>query len=146
MDPDYHTNLAAELGIKTLIGQKALEQALEDAKNLDQRVQSGEKVGADPKGEAGKKKCPMHLLPPFAIKQTAWVHGLGARKYGPWNWRKDKVEAMTYVGAILRHLAEWSERQDNDPESGFSHLAHIAASCNILMDAENQGSLIDNRP
>lgn len=101
---------------------------------------------ADPKGEAGKVKCPMQLLPPFALVQTAWVHGLGAEKYGAWNWRRNQVEAMTYVGAILRHLAAWTDGQDNDPESGRSHLAHIAASCNILMDAEHVGTLIDNRP
>jgi hypothetical protein len=103
-------------------------------------------MSADPKGEAGRQKCPMHLLPPFALTQTAWVHGLGAQKYGPWNWRENKVEAMTYVGAIHRHLAAWADGQNNDPESGISHLAHIAASCNILLDAGRAGTLLDNRP
>jgi hypothetical protein len=100
----------------------------------------------DPKGEAGKLKCPLHLLPPFAQTQTAWVLALGNRKYGPWNWRGAKVEAMTYVGAILRHMNAWASGEDIDPESGRSHLAHIAASCFILMDATDVGNLIDNRP
>lgn len=39
MDPDYHTNLAAELGIKTLIGQKALKLALENVQLLDRKQQ-----------------------------------------------------------------------------------------------------------
>lgn len=100
----------------------------------------------DPKGEAGKLKCPLHLLPPSALSQTAWVMALGARKYGPWNWRENKVEAMTYVGAILRHLNAWASGEDLDPESGYSHLAHISAGCNIIMDASHVGNLIDNRP
>jgi len=100
----------------------------------------------DPKGEAGKLKCPLHLLPPHALNQTAWVQALGARKYGPWNWRQNKVEAMTYVGAILRHMNAWASGEDDDPESGYSHLAHIAAGCNILMDASHVGNLVDNRP
>lgn len=101
----------------------------------------------DPKGEAGKLKCPLHLLPPAAMSQTAWVLALGAHKYGPWNWRGSKViEAMTYVGAIMRHLSAWTSGEDLDPESGKSHLAHIAASCSILMDATHVGNLIDNRP
>jgi hypothetical protein len=100
----------------------------------------------DPKGEAGKLKCPLHLLPPFAMMQTAWVLALGAIKYGPWNWLGNKVETMTYVGAIMRHLLAYVSGEDNDPESGKSHLAHISAGCCILMDADHVGNLIDNRP
>lgn len=99
----------------------------------------------DPKGAVGATKCPLHLLPPDALRETAWVHKLGAEKYGPFNWRTHHVNATTYVAAIMRHLMAWSEGEDLDPESGRSHLAHIAASANILMDAQKHGSLIDDR-
>lgn len=99
----------------------------------------------DPKGEAGKDKAPMELLPPVALTETAWVHGLGAAKYGRYNWRENRVKASTYVSAIMRHLAAWQQGEDIDPESGRSHLAHIAAGCNILMDAKNHGTLEDDR-
>ncbi len=39
MDSDYIPNLAAELGIKTLIGQKALKLALENVQMLDRKQQ-----------------------------------------------------------------------------------------------------------
>jgi len=39
MDPDYHDNLAAELGIKTEIGRKALKLALENVQLLDRKQQ-----------------------------------------------------------------------------------------------------------
>ena len=99
----------------------------------------------DPKGAAGAAKCPMHLLPAAALQETAWVHGHGAAKYGPWNWRESKVNAATYVAAIMRHLDAWREGEDLDPESGRSHLAHIAASVNILLDSQTHGCLIDDR-
>ena len=99
----------------------------------------------DPKGAVGATKCPMHLLPPAALREVAWVHGHGAEKYGPYNWRESKVNATTYVAAILRHLAAWSEGEDLDPESGRSHIAHVATSCNILIDAAACGKLIDDR-
>lgn len=103
-------------------------------------------TGADPKGKAGSLKAPMELLPPVALIETAWVHGLGAVKYRRYNWRDTKVNASTYVSAIMRHLMAYQSREDKDPESGRSHLAHIAAGCNILMDAAHHGTLIDDRP
>jgi hypothetical protein len=99
----------------------------------------------DPKGQAGSKKAPLGLVPPYAMEQTAWVHKLGAEKYGPWNWRETGVCATTYVNAILRHLNAWRDGEDLDPESGITHLAHIACSANILMDAEYCGKLQDDR-
>lgn len=99
----------------------------------------------DPKGAAGAKKCPLGLIPPYAMEQTAWVHKLGAVKYGPYNWRKTGVCASTYVHAIMRHLNAWRDGEDLDPESGISHIAHIAASCNILLDAQKCETLDDDR-
>ena len=103
-------------------------------------------AGSDPKGEIGKTKAPMWLLPPVALRAISWVHGLGSNKYGPWNWRKTKVCASTYISAIHRHLAAWHEREDTDEESGQSHLAHIGACCNILLDAQHHNKLDDDRP
>ena len=99
----------------------------------------------DPKGAAGAVKVPLGLIPPHAMEQTAWVHKLGADKYGPWNWRETGVCASTYVNAILRHLNAWRDGEDLDPESGISHLAHVACSANILMDAEYCDKLQDDR-
>lgn len=110
------------------------------------QVEAVPPASADPKGDAGKTKAPMELLPPFSLMETAWVHGLGAEKYGRYNWRKGDVNASIYVSAIMRHLMAWQSGEDNDPESGRSHLAHIAAGCNILMDAQKHGRLIDDRP
>jgi hypothetical protein len=99
----------------------------------------------DPKGAAGALKTPLGLIPSYAMDQTAWVHKLGSDKYGPFNWRKTGVCASTYVNAILRHLNAWRDGETVDPESGISHLAHVACSCNILLDAGFCGTLQDDR-
>jgi hypothetical protein len=99
----------------------------------------------DPKGAAGALKTPLGLIPSYAMEQTAWVHKLGSDKYGPYNWRKTGVCASTYVNAILRHLNAWRDGETLDPESGISHLAHVACSCNILLDADHCGTLQDDR-
>ncbi len=103
-------------------------------------------MSADPKGAAGKLKPQLQLIPPALNVEVAKALSLGAEKYGPWNWRENKVEIMTYLGAIRRHLDCIIEREDIDPESGAHHLGHIAAGCAIVLDATKHGTLVDNRP
>lgn len=107
-------------------------------KEIPKAPPSGNK---DPKAEVGSKKCPMYLLPPEALRKTAWAHALGAGRYGPYNWRDTGVELSTYISAIMRHLMLVHDGEWIDPESGQPHVAHIAASCNILMDADHLGKL-----
>jgi hypothetical protein len=100
----------------------------------------------DPKKAAGDLKDPMHLLPTEALRSLARVLSLGADKYGVYNWRKGGgVKATTYTAAIMRHLMQFMDGEDADRESGESHLAHIMATCSILIDATRAGKLIDDR-
>jgi len=100
----------------------------------------------DPKKAMGDAKCPMHLLPTVALRQAAWVLQGGAQKYGEWNWRtSDGILTSTYIGAIMRHLCQFADGEDQDDESGRSHLAHIIAGSSILLDADRVGKLIDDR-
>jgi hypothetical protein len=108
------------------------------------RIATGEAI-ENPKESAGRKKCPMHLLPPEFLIQTANVLGHGADKYEAWNFRKTKVNLSTYQGAMMRHLTQIAKGEDLD-ESGFPHLAHIAASAAIVLDAAANGMLVDDRP
>jgi len=74
------------------------------------------------------------------------VHKHGADKYGKLNWRKDKIKYSTYKAAILRHTQAFFDAvENNDPDSGISHLAHIRACCAVLRDAELHGTAIDDR-
>lgn len=116
------------------------------ASQPEQASPAEDEVGTDPKGEAGKAKAPLALLPPEALRQAAWAHSNGAAKYGPFNWRENKVCATTYISAMMRHLGQYLDGEDADAESGLSHLAHVIASANILIDAKHCGTLVDDRP
>jgi len=104
------------------------------------------KPNLDPKGEIGKTKAPMWLLPSTALIETAWAQQDGATKYGAYNWRETKVCASTYISAMMRHWAAYLDGEDRATDSNCHHLAHIVANCNILMDAAKCGTLVDDRP
>ena len=101
----------------------------------------------DPKSKYGSQKASLSLIPLAALEAAAGAHQLGADKYGAWNWREHSgVAASVYINAIMRHIKAWQEVSDSDPESGVSHLGHIIASCGILLDAQSNGKLVDDRP
>jgi hypothetical protein len=110
------------------------------------RIFNPDGAAENPKDRVGAGKPPLHLIPPAAEILEAVVMGLGARKYGEYNWRTSKVRATVYIAAAKRHLAQWLDGQDDDPESGVSHLAHARACLGVLLDAIATGNVIDDRP
>lgn len=71
----------------------------------------------------------MDLLPYDALFEVAKVMTFGAKKYDAGNWAKG-IEISRLIAAAQRHIGEFSEGRDTDPESGIGHLAH--AACNLL--------------
>jgi len=102
--------------------------------------------GDNPKDRLGSTKPPLHLIPSAAEIAESLVMAHGARKYGLFNWRHTKVKASIYIAAARRHLLQWFDGDDDDPESGISHLDDARASLGILLDALATGQLIDDRP
>jgi hypothetical protein len=100
----------------------------------------------NPKHAAGAAKTPLHFIPPVALAAEGRVMAAGAAKYGAFNWSDGGVIASTYYSAAMRHLMQWFSGENVDPESGESHLAHVRACMGILIDAEAQGVLEDDRP
>lgn len=100
----------------------------------------------NPKTALGSKKVPLELVPPSVEHALAEAFSLGAKKYGPYNWREKRVSSNVYYAAALRHLKAWWDGEDLDPESSFSHLSHVLACVGILVDARSIGKLNDNRP
>jgi hypothetical protein len=99
----------------------------------------------NPKTAFGEAKPKMSDTPIIGLREMGKVFTGGAAKYGRFNWRDHAVSATVYYDAAQRHLMAWFEGQDTDPESGISHLAHVMACCDILLDAEAHGKLNDNR-
>jgi hypothetical protein len=91
-------------------------------------------------------KLPWHLLPFDAIEQVVRVLDFGAKKYAPRNWEKGIAHSRVFAAA-QRHLTSWWRGEDNDPETGLSHLAH-AACCTLFMLAfvTRKTPGVDDRP
>jgi hypothetical protein len=106
----------------------------------------------NPKQIHGDYKVPLQLVPPGLEIYAAMALGEGGLwkdpPYGPYNFRENPVEAMTYIGAILRHVKDYLDGYDIDPDSPVNKpsLAGVAGSLAILIDATENGNLIDNRP
>lgn len=70
------------------------------------------------------------LLPFESVTPIVAVLTFGAKKYAPENWRLVENPRARYFAALMRHLAAWWLGEKNDPETGYSHLAH--AGCCLL--------------
>jgi hypothetical protein len=70
------------------------------------------------------------LLPPLALEETAKVLTFGAQKYEPDNWKFVPDSKRRYFDALQRHLWQWKGGEQNDQETGLSHLAH--AMCCLM--------------
>ena len=111
-------------------------------------VELGEKLKneSNPKDALGLKKVPMDLVPATSVIYQALAMRDGARKYGPYNWRQNKVRADIYIAAAKRHLDSWHNGEEKTRDSNVPHLGCVLACIGILVDAIETGNLIDNRP
>jgi len=85
------------------------------------------------------------LISSAAILELAKVLEFGARKYDPWNWASG-IKYSRIIGAALRHLLAWKDGEDQDPETGLSHVAHAMCNLMFLLDyLDRQRSDLDDR-
>lgn len=76
-------------------------------------------------------KLDWSLIPWDSVEEILKVLEFGKIKYSSWNWSTGEGFKYTRVfNSLIRHLFAWVRGEDNDPESGLSHLAH--AGCNIF--------------
>ena len=89
-------------------------------------------------------KLRMELLPVRPIEDIASVLTIGAKKYADRNWEKGFDYSRTY-GALQRHMHAWYKGEDNDPETGLSHLAHAGCCLMFLLEFTHSGAGTDDR-
>lgn len=71
------------------------------------------------------------LVPFESLEGMVKVLEFGAKKYAGWNWTNGGGFSYTRVlRSCLRHIFAYMRGEDNDPESGLSHIHH--AMCNLL--------------
>lgn len=97
---------------------------------------------AGKKSDAGKPR--LELISPIATFKKARVYTFGAEKYGKDNWRKGLAWGRV-IGACLRHIFAWLSGEDNDEETGLSHLAHAACCLDFLLEYEETHKELDDR-
>lgn len=100
----------------------------------------------NPKDAIGATKLDYSCVPKSAIAFLASAMYEGKVKYGAHNYREGGVRASIYYSAGCRHRDKWWEGQNADPVSRVHHLANSMACDAILLDAEVQGVLNDDRP
>jgi hypothetical protein len=107
---------------------------------------SSKATTSNPKDLVGSNKVSLSKLPAIAVAHGAMAMMDGADKYNPYNWRAKAVTASIYVDAAKRHLDCWFEGQECASDSKVHHLGHAIGCCAILLDAQANSRLIDDRP
>jgi hypothetical protein len=110
---------------------------------------------SNPNGKTAIKfdedKLNWSLLPWDSIEEILKVLEFGAGKYNPWNWADGEgFKFSRLFNSGMRHFIAWFwKKEDKDPETGLSHLAHLG--CNVLfllhyIVNNNKFKNNDNRP
>jgi hypothetical protein len=84
------------------------------------------------------------LLPPEMLEEVALVLTYGAVKYGDRNWERGMAWSRPF-GALMRHMWAWWGGEDNDPETGYSHLSHALCCVVFLSVYRRRGIGADDR-
>lgn len=103
----------------------------------------------DATGNQGVKfdtgKIRMELIPPELMTAVGEILTFGAEKYSARNWELGMDWSRPY-GAMQRHMTAWWGGQENDPETGKSHLWHAGCCMAFLITYEMRGTGNDDRP
>ncbi|WP_417659979.1 dATP/dGTP diphosphohydrolase domain-containing protein [Pseudidiomarina sp.] len=100
----------------------------------------------NPKDMMGVMKAPMSTVSAPVMAEVGVAMLEGALKYGRHNYRAVGVRASVYYDATMRHLMDWWEGQDIDPDSGMSHITKAITSLVVLRDSMIQENWVDDRP
>lgn len=101
----------------------------------------------NPKDRISVCKAPFFLMPVAAMANCCLALYDGMVKYGLTNWRRESVATSVYVAAAQRHIGKYFDCAETyDKDSGVHHLGHAMACLAILLDAEANGCLVDDRP
>jgi len=92
--------------------------------------------------DAGKPE--IHQVPPSLIIAVAEVLKYGEQKYAKGNWKKGMDWVKPY-DCLMRHMFKWLAGEEEDEESGLSHLYHAAANIAMLIEYRESCPELDNR-
>ena len=115
------------------MSQCPLDESWDEYKQaLEQRAaEYGEEKPTKRASHKDDGKPQMSLIDPLFIKACASVltKATAGGKYTPHNWRNG-IEVSRLLNSCLRHINEFADGTDIDPESGEPHIVH--AACNLM--------------
>jgi len=131
---------------KTELSEGVTVMTEDDLKQMAEPEETKIILGTNPKDLLGTKKVSLSKVPFSSIVYQALAMEDGAKKYGPFNWRENKVIASIYIDAAMRHLGSWYDGEEVADDSKKPHLGHAMACIGIIIDALETGNLVDDRP
>ena len=89
-------------------------------------------------------KPDLSLIPSVAEEAMARAMMYGTNKYGRYNYCNGH-EAGKLIASAKRHLSAWYNGEENDKESGVSHLGHAMCNIAMLLRQIELGTMKDDR-
>jgi len=132
-------NKQMEKDIRTEIDEYLAMSAMNDGIMKETPVDSNRKTTA----ALGKPR--LSDVPPVALLALGAAMSDGKEKYGRFNWRETGSTSSVFYDAMMRHLLDWFNGEDFAHDSKVHHLAHVMASCAIILDSDLHNSLNDDR-
>lgn len=121
-------------------------ESLYNVRKIEKKV---EEVNIEPNNESSDEnatalkfdsdKAMISLIDPVWLEDVSRVLMFGAEKYSKHNW-KGGFKYSRLLDAAYRHIGAFNNGEENDPESGLSHLDH-AACCLMFLSW-----MVKNRP
>lgn len=112
----------------------------------EEPMESSTTKETNPKDAVGVTKAPLSVLPMQVVYEAALGMYEGALKYGAFNYRLAGVRASVYYDAVERHLNQWWEGEDIDPDSGLNHITKAITTLMVMRDAMLNDKFTDDRP
>lgn len=98
--------------------------------------------GAGTKYDDGKPL--LALCPTEGIRLMGQAMTYGAKKYGAHNYLGG-ITSIRLLSACLRHVTAYIAGEDNDGESGISHIGHALACLAMLAEMNKRKPELDDR-
>jgi hypothetical protein len=90
----------------------------------------------EPGAKDDSEKLDLTLPPPELIEAVAEVMQFGLKKYSRNGWKAVSDRKQRYQAALMRHMNAILKGEELDPESGLSHMAHVATNAAFLLYCE----------
>lgn len=118
---------------------------LAESEAKDALIKDLDKIVSENKGtKHDNGKADLSIVPIEAVEAMARAFTFGSRKYSRGNYKLG-IESTRTLAAALRHIMAFCGKEENDPESGLSHLDHALAAIAMTVYNLKHNKQMDDR-